>query len=353
MARHFKQAEEPQQAQEAREAAPRTRGRHQKQDGSVPAAARTDAVAQADAGAARTDVGAARKTASERRRSTAPAGTPASRDAARDAKPAAQANKRRKTRRLLSNLLILAGVALLAIAGFLWGQAQWRYREQDKVNKKLQAYVTVSEPAAEASEEAPRGPQVDWEGLKAVNADVVGWLQIPDTEVNYPVYQGKDNDYYLHNTAEGNWTVGGQLFMDCDGTAPGMVDPQTLVYGHHLIDGTMFKKIAEMDDQAVFDGVDTVWYVTEQATYECEPLLLFYTTDSDQDARTFTFKNKAAFHTYLQERLDKAVTKRSDAQQAVDQAQHVLSLVTCNYYDGYGRTVLMCVPKDEVGGAAE
>lgn len=260
--------------------------------------------------------------------------------------------RQRKKSNLLSNILIIVGVILLAVAGGMWLQAQLRYRQQAKVNEALAEFVTI-EPAAAVGEgdEGPKPPTVDWEGLKAINGDVIAWIQIPDTVINYPVYQAANNERYLRNTATGEWSWGGQLFADYECTAPGMVDPQTLIYGHHLLDGTMFKPIADMEDQEAFDAVDTIWYVTEQSVYECTPLFLYYTQDDDQTVRTFKFPDADAFHLYLNERLGRAVAKRSDAANIVPSVTHVLSLITCNYYDGYGRTILVCVPKDEANAA--
>ena len=258
---------------------------------------------------------------------------------------AGQPSKRKKRNNLISTLMILVGIGLLAAAGYMWGSAQWRYYQQDKVNKKLAAYAKVYDAPAEG--EAPRGPEVDWAGLKALNPDVVAWIQVPGTEVNYPVYEAEDNDKYLHSDASGNYAFGGLLFCDYECTRPGMADAHTLVYGHHLLDGSMFKAIADMDNQEAFDAVDTVWYVTETATYECEPLALYYTVPDDQDVRIFKWESTEAFHKYLMDRVNRAVVKRGDAAQAVPGITHALSLITCNYYNGFGRTVLICVPKTE------
>lgn len=263
-----------------------------------------------------------------------------------------QAQLHRKKRRggnILSNLLIIVGVILLGIAAFMWGQAQWRYHEQDKVNKQLAAYATVYDDVETTSDgdTGPKPPEVDWAGLKAINDEVVAWLQMPGTEVNYPIYQAKDNDRYLRNSATGEWIAGGQLFNDYECTRPGLVDPMTLTYGHHMLDGSMFKQIAEMDNQQTFDDVKIVWYVTEEKAWFLEPLLLYYTHPEDDEVRTFKFKSDDEFHNYLNKRLERAVTKREDAGKIIGSTKHVLALITCNYYDGYGRTVLLCVPKEE------
>lgn len=257
------------------------------------------------------------------------------------------ASRRRPASRVVSNVLIALGIILLLVAAGLWGFAQWRYHEQDVQNQKLAAYVQL--PTEEQSSEAP---VVDWAGLKAINGDVVGWLYVPGTTINYPVYQGDDNEYYLRHSAEGDWIIAGQLFMDYENSTPGMVDNQSIIYGHHLKNGTMFEQVAAMDDQSRFDEITTVWYVTETRSFELEPLMLYYTDPDDQNVRQFTFESTDAFHSYLGALLSKAVTRRGDAEQVIQGAEHVLTMSTCNYYDGYGRTILVCVPKSEANASA-
>ena len=107
--------------------------------------------------------------------------------------------------------------------------------------------------------------------LKAMNPDVVGWLQVPGTVVNYPVFQTDNNEYYLDHAPDRSDSIGGSVFLDYENSAPGMVDAQTIVYGHHMRNGSQFKQIADMDDQSLFDVVKTVWYVTEKNGAFCAP----------------------------------------------------------------------------------
>ena len=125
------------------------------------------------------------------------------------------------------------------------GKTQLEYHEQDVINEELATYATVSEKKDEA-------PVIDWAGLQAVNNQVVGWIQIPDTQVNYPVYQTTDNDHYLHTNAKGEWSIGGQIFMDYQNNPNGLTDQQTILYGHHMRNGSMFQYIGAMNDQSTF-----------------------------------------------------------------------------------------------------
>lgn len=247
--------------------------------------------------------------------------------------------------RILSTVLLVLGLLLLVGAGGMWLYNQYQYHEQDVINQKLATYATVDDSGSTP-------PVVDWAALKAVNPDVVGWIQIPGTVVNYPVYQGSDNDEYLHTNAEGDYSIGGQIFLDSSNTAPGMLDQQTIVYGHHLYNGAMFKAVADMENQGMFDSVDTVWYVTEQATYELRPLFAYKTDGEDENVRIFQWGSVDELHSYLASLASGASAKASDTDALIAGAEQVLSLCTCSYTaNETGRVILVCVPKAQPDGA--
>ena len=241
---------------------------------------------------------------------------------------------------ILSTILLIVGIALLIAAAIMFAKTQVDYYAQDVINQELASYTTVPEKKDEA-------PVVDWAGLKAVNSQVVGWIQIPGSQINYPVYQTTDNEYYLHTNAKGEWSIGGQIFMDYENNPNGLIDQQTILYGHHMRNGSMFQFIGALNDQSTFNKVETIWYLTPTQTYELEPVFTYHTDEDDDEVRQFNFTSVDEFRSYLKDRLSRAVSSRSDAAEVISRAEHVLTLFTCNYTDQYGRTMLICVPKSE------
>lgn len=227
---------------------------------------------------------------------------------------------------ILSTILLIVGIALLIAAAIMFGKTQVDYYAQDVINQELASYTTVPEKKDEA-------PVVDWAGLKAVNSQVVGWIQIPGSQINYPVYQTTDNEYYLHTNAKGEWSIGGQIFMDYENNPNGLIDQQTILYGHHMRNGSMFQFIGALNDQSTFNKVETIWYVTPTQTYELEPVFTYHTDEDDDEVRQFNFTSVDEFRSYLKDRLSRAVSSRSDAAEVISRAEHVLTLFTCNYTD--------------------
>lgn len=258
-------------------------------------------------------------------------------------------------RNVLSHLLIIVGIALLVVAGGMYGYQQYSYYEQEQVNADLAKYATDASDKAE--DQCP--VDVDWDGLRAVNDDVVGWIYVGGDSfgapVSLPVYQGEDNTYYLRHNAEGTWTIGGQIFLDHDNTAPGLVDQQSLIYGHHLLSGQMFEPISEMDQQDKFNAATEVWYITPDGATRLLPLFFYDTDRDDTAARTTTFASADEFHTYLADRCGRAVTKRTGVDTTLNSVSKVMTLSTCVYYSkyakGHGRGLLVCAPYDEVVAA--
>ena len=261
------------------------------------------------------------------------------RDKKKDSK---KRNGAKKQRHVVSAILLLVGILLIAASGVLFVKSQWDYHQQDVINEELAQYATVPENNVEEA------PGIDWAGLRAINKEVVGWIQIPNSPVNYPVYQTTDNEHYLHTNAKGEYSVGGQIFMDHENDPSGLVDQQTILYGHHMRNGSMFQYIGKMNDKSVFDSVTTIWYETPEKKYELVPLFIYHANDDDESIRQFNFSSKEEFHEYLLQKLNMSVNARPDAADIIARTDHVMTLITCNYSDQYGRAALVCVQKSDI-----
>lgn len=244
-------------------------------------------------------------------------------------------------RRGISDVLLVLAVALFAAAAGLWMSSRETYAAVEESSERMQEFA---EPAPKESEP----PTVDWEGLLAVNPQVVAWICIPNTSINYPVVQADNNEYYLHRNLERNYSEGGSIFLDFENTAPGMTNQQSIVYGHHMKNGVMFKQVADFNNQAFFDAVPTVWYCTPQATYRCAPLCLYYAEPNDQTVRRFSFETNEDYAAYLSSMLAKAVTRAADAEVRAAALPQIFTLCTCNYIEGQGRSVLVCTVEQTV-----
>lgn len=242
----------------------------------------------------------------------------------------------RRRRRILPKLLVGIGVLLLLVAGGMLIHTLWGYHQAEETYGSLAEYAPVSDT------ENSGIPVVDFDALQEINPDIVGWIYVPGTNINYPVAQGDDNTTYLNRLFDGTTNSSGSIFLDADATAPGMVDQQTPVYGHHMNNQSMFYEIDDTVDQAAFDGIEAVYYITRDATYRCTPLMTCVIDETFLEARQATFTDAAAFTAYLEEMHGFARAEAADAADRIASAQQVLTLITCSgELPGPDRTVMV------------
>ena len=148
--------------------------------------------------------------------------------------------------RLLDALLdVLIVLFVLAAAG-LGAYALW-----DNQNIYQNADAAVYAVYRPAEEEA--SGEDGLAELRAVNPDVVAWLQVDDTQINYPVVQGEDNNRYVNTDAAGDYSLSGSIFLDYR-NASDFSSPNSILYGHHMAKGTMFGQLDEYRDRSFFDS---------------------------------------------------------------------------------------------------
>lgn len=249
---------------------------------------------------------------------------------------------RKKRRSVIPILLIIIGIGLIVAAAAIFINAQIGYKQASESYQKIEKQYA---PAKDAS----GVPVIDFDALAQTNPEVVGWIYARGTNINYPVVQCKDNNSkYLNTLFDGTSNASGAIFLDYEDTAPGMVDQQTTIYGHHMNDGSMFNVISDTTDQATFDSIEFVYYITRDATYKLRPLATKVVEDTYAKARTPNFEGDDGLKNYLSEMLDGASSVASDATDRAASATKVVTLVTCRSLSlSNTRAVMVLTPVEE------
>lgn len=199
---------------------------------------------------------------------------------------------------------------------------------------------------ADAVETAPI--QVDFERLRAVNSDVEAWIYCEGTAINYPVLAGTDNDTYLNHNYEGGYSKAGSLFVDA-ANRRNFADSNTIIYGHHMKDGSMFASLQNWQKQDFYEEHPVMWLLTPEQDYK---VVLFsgYVESAYSDTYTIYTGPGEKFTNYL----DRCVRKSAfQADIDLDKNGCYVLLSTCAYMFDNARYVLhgMLVPVgSEAGG---
>lgn len=196
------------------------------------------------------------------------------------------------------------------------------YREGTEV------YDELAEIAEVIPDETMR---IDFDALKEKNEDVVAWLYSEDTVINYPVVQGEDNSYYLYRLADKTWNVKGSLFVDYRCEQP-FDDFNTIIYGHRMNDGSMFKSLLEYrDDDGYYNEHKTMKLAVTDAEYEVA-VFGAATIPSDSEMYKFEFATDDEKKAYIDRiRKSNEIPSGGGSEVSVSPSDKIVMLSTCTY----------------------
>lgn len=241
-------------------------------------------------------------------------------------------------------IVLVASLAILGALLFSYWQGQNAY---DKIAD--QAFEAPQDVEGAALEDL----QVDWDALRAINPDVVGWVYIPGTIVNYPIVHTDDDERYLtydFNGEQGWGATFGTIFLQA-ANAGDFSDPNNIIYGHHLNNGSMFACLADMLDDAGFNAHRSVYLLTPQGNYKLRTFSMVHCAADDPLAQA-TFADAAEQTAYVQDKIDRSVAAPEGELPAAEDIDQTFAFVTCDNLPSDGRYVLFSYIEDTtVAGA--
>ena len=283
--------------------------------------------------------------------------------------------KRNKRRRkcpfspltLLAALLLIGGMLAVVLPVLQWdaevSAEAGEYEQLREQNRQAEARETVEEetlnqhivpPISLAEEglpvqqsESAVGEQamVDLSAYLAQNPDFVAWLRIPGTNVDYPVVQTDNPDYYLNHTFSGKSSVVGTLFSlaDADYAAPGR---NIAIYGHHLRSSgeKMFTSLMRYKNPDFYEDNQTI---VLDSLYRHSEYTIFAVVNmkvGDWEPSRTTFSGNAAFMAFVNRAKSESLY---DTGVEVGADDHILTLITCDrsYAGKEGRLVILAVER--------
>lgn len=257
--------------------------------------------------------------------------------------------KNRQNKKIATNRLLIAVIFIcIIVIGFCAWKIAPNLIEDAKSDSEYETayelYIKPKEASAKAEEEssvdipdsiADSEPEkrkrfsIDFDSLQGVNEDICAWIHSPGTVINYPVLRGDDNDYYLKRLYTREKNYNGSIFMDYR-NSPEFLDLNTVLYGHHMKNGSMFASIVEYRNQEY---------------YEKHPIIDLYTPDMDYEIHVFSAYIAPAGDTYStlffntreeHARFIDEITSLSDIKTdiTVEPYDKIVTLATCTYeYD--------------------
>lgn len=176
------------------------------------------------------------------------------------------------------------------------------------------------------------GYETDDEIDKKITGNMVAWLTIDDTNVDYPVMQGEDNNEYLNKDPFGDYALSGSIFLDSRND-PEFKDYYSLIYGHHMEHGMMFGAIDEYLNEDYFNSHRTGSLVVGKKTYKIR-IFAVLECEATEESIFAPTENYNTLNYIKQHALfldDTALPKDNEK---------LLGLSTCKYPDTVDRTLI-------------
>ncbi|MBQ3106470.1 MAG: class B sortase, partial [Eggerthellaceae bacterium] len=193
---------------------------------------------------------------------------------------------------------------------------------------------------------------VDWDALRAVNPDVVGWVYMPGTVINYPILQADDNVTYLtrdfHGNEGGSWLpTYGAIILTAE-NASDFSDDNSVLQGHHLQNGVMFAFIAdELKDQEPFNQHRDVYVLTPQGNYHLNSFSIVLSEPYEPIVET-NFATVADMTAYVEDKMKRNLVSPDPEAPAASEITQLFTLSTCDEYSSGAHYVLFCYVVDYV-----
>lgn len=218
---------------------------------------------------------------------------------------------------------------------------------QEEPDRQEYEAETIPETALsdETDDISAQEPEImeKYKSLYAENNDLIGWLSIPGTVINYPVMQCEDDEYYLHHSFYGEEDKYGCLYVRnrADVNTP---DTNFIIYGHNMRDGSMFGDLDEYQDETFLKEHPLIYFDTlyEKRTYEIMAVFLSQVYSSEDDVfkyyEFYQAETEDEFRSFYE-----AVTNLSLYETGVTAqfGDTFLTLSTCAYHVTDGRFVVI------------
>jgi len=178
--------------------------------------------------------------------------------------------------------------------------------------------------------------KIDFKSLKEINSDVVAWINVNGTNIEYPVVKGNDNSYYLNHNFNKEYNVAGWIFSDYHNKFD-ETDKNIVIFGHNTKNGSMFGTLKNVLDKSWQDNKDNleITLVTEKGQYKYQVFSTYSIIAEDYYINTL-FNSDDEYSRFINE-----ISSRSnyDYNVEVNSNDKILTLSSC-IGDGKKRVVL-------------
>lgn len=216
--------------------------------------------------------------------------------------------------------IIVLLVLIMIFCTYKIGTYFWESNKNKNINTDIQEIYHNNDNSID------RGEKNKFDELLSINSDVVGWVYAPNTHIDYPVVQSNNNDYYLNHNINKEKAPAGTIFMDYKND-PSLNDKNTIIYGHHMKDNSMFHDLMKYKDKDFFNNNEIIDFDTLDSHYSWQIFSIYINNDDFNYMKT-NFDDDDDFMSFINE-----IQKRSIYTNGIEITPDdtILTLSTCTY----------------------
>ncbi len=247
-------------------------------------------------------------------------------------------------------ILFMAGIAV-CLAVFLFSLYNIviilkEYREAEKIYDGAVEEYTLSndESAVDTTDDLP---QIDFDSLLKINDDVIGWIYIEGTDVNYPVLKGSNNYEYLFQSYMKKYLTAGSIFIDyrCDES---LEDLHTVIYGHNMKNGAMFGQLDKYKKESYLKEHPYVYIIKKDGSWNKYEIFSAYEADIDGKTYDLPMEDKEDYQQLIDLISEENILEKDIDLLTFGEKGKILTLSTCTEdSSNTSRFVVNCMLIDE------
>ncbi len=224
-------------------------------------------------------------------------------------------------KKFFNNLITFVCLITMAISGYKIFTKLSEYKKADNI------YTEIRETKENSNK-----------NLSSINDDYMFWINVKGTNIDYPVVQGEDNDFYLNHGFNKEYLSSGSIFLDYRNNFND--DFNSVIYGHHMRNRTMFGELMKFKEEEFFKNNKDITITSKDGTYDYE-IFAVGVFDADFSYNDVSFSDENEFSNFLNKIMSNSTYKRD----IVDSSDKIITLSTCSYEYNDARTAIFAKRK--------
>ncbi len=235
-------------------------------------------------------------------------------------------------KKIFINILLVIFIGIFLYSGymcFIWIKSD---RDTKKLEEGLYSEVVSEVEESEDTSNDVSEEKIDFEKLLSINDDVVAWIKIDDTYINYPILQAETDEYYIRKDIYEKYSVSGSIFLDSSADSK-FLDDNTSIYGHNMKNERMFADLHKIKNGTLGTDVNVKIYTKD--TSKIYKVFSAYVTEPDDNIIKKNFTDEAEKESYIKTVLKKSNIKFDINEDNINYEDNIITLITCDNNNKY------------------